>query len=212
MIQPNDVILFQGDSITDAGRNRDCAAANDAGGLGRGYVFFAASMLLAKHSDKNLQVHNRGNSGNKVWQLEERWQVDCLALEPNVLSVLIGVNDTWHGQKDPELRVPLDVYEQTYRKLLDDAKAAKPDLRIVICEPFTLKVGAVTDSWFPEIDQRREIAKRIADDYAATFVPFQSLFDKLAEQAPMAYWLRDGVHPTIAGHMQMAWAWMEAIA
>ncbi|MBC8443132.1 SGNH/GDSL hydrolase family protein [PVC group bacterium] len=211
MLQAHDVILFQGDSITDAGRNRDCSAPNDAAGLGRGYAVMAAAALLAARPSDGLQIHNRGVGGNKVWQLEERWQTDCLDLKPNLLSVLIGVNDTWHGQNDPALRVPMDQYERVYRKLLDDAKDANPEIRLVLCEPFTLRVGAVTDSWFPEIDDRRAIVKRIAEDYAALFVPFQSLFDDLAQKAPKDYWLRDGVHPTLAGHQQIARMWLDTV-
>ena len=104
MIERDNVIVFQGDSITDAGRNRERAMPNDASAFGQGYVFMTASALLAKHPDKNLRIYNRGIGGNKVWQLEERWQRDCLALEPDLLSILIGVNDTWHGQNDPALR------------------------------------------------------------------------------------------------------------
>jgi len=170
-----------------------------------------ASVLLAKRPRDGLQIYNRGVSGNKVWQLAERWQQDCLDLRPNVLSVLVGVNDTWHGQKDPSLRVPLDRYERTYRKLLDDAKQMNPDMRLVLCEPFTLRTGAVTDSWFPEIDDRRAIAKQIAGDYGAAFVPFQQMFDDLARKAPKDYWLADGVHPTLAGHQQMAMKWLETV-
>ncbi len=211
MFQPDDVVLFQGDSITDAGRARDAKAANDPGALGRGYVYFTAAMLRAKHPGENLRIYNRGISGNKVWQLQERWGPDCLDLKPDVLSILIGVNDTWHGQNDPALRVPLDKYERVYREILDAARQANPDLRLVLCEPFVLKCGAVTDAWFPEIDQRREIVKRLADEYDAVFVAFQSLFDELAGQAEPTYWLSDGVHPTLAGHMQMAWKWMDAV-
>jgi lysophospholipase L1-like esterase len=211
MIQANDVILFQGDSITDAGRTQDNGAANDPAALGRGFAMLAAARLLSQRPDDNLRILNRGISGNKIWELQERWQQDCLDLEPDVLSILVGVNDTWHGQTDPQLRVPLDRYEAIYRKLLDDARAANPALRLVLCEPFTLLTGAVTASWFPEIDQRREIVSRTAADYDAVFVPFQALFDRLAAAAPKPYWLGDGVHPTLSGHQQMADLWVQTV-
>lgn len=211
MIQPDDVILFQGDSITDAGRERDNGAANDPGALGRGYAMLASARLLAERPGDNLRILNRGISGNKILELEERWRDDCLDLKPDLLSILIGVNDTWHGQGNPELRVPLDRYEDIYRKLLHAARSAMPDLRLVLCEPFTLLTGAVTEGWFPEIDQRREIVSRIAADYGAVFVPFQALFDKLAAEAPKPYWLGDGVHPTLPGHQQMADLWVQTV-
>src|SRR6187402_1739887 len=90
------VILFQGDSITDAGRKKDQSAANNPGALGNGYAFLAAAALLKQFPDKNLQIYNKGISGNKVYQLAERWENDCLQLKPDVLSILIGVNDFWH--------------------------------------------------------------------------------------------------------------------
>jgi len=211
VFQKNDVVLFQGDSITDCGRSREQTAANDAAALGRGYAFMAGSALLAQCPEANLQVLNRGVGGDKIWQLEERWQADCIDLKPNLLSILIGVNDTWHGQNDPALAVPLDKYDRIYRKILDDAKAALPALKLVICEPFTLMTGAVTESWFPEIDERRAIAKQIAADYDAIFVPFQAMFDDLAKRAAKDYWLRDGVHPTLAGHSAMSKLWMETV-
>jgi len=171
----------------------------------------AAAALLADHPIDDLQIHNRGIGGNKVWQLEERWQTDCLDLKPDLLSILIGVNDTWHGQNDPALRVSLEQYDRVYRKLLDDARSLSPEIRLVLCEPFTLRVGAVTDSWFPEIDERRAIVKGLADEHRARFVPFQSLFDDLAQRAAKDYWLRDGVHPTLAGHQQMARMWLAVV-
>ena len=98
-IKPGDTILFQGDSITDAGRKRDDSAANSDVAMGRGYAWLAAAQLLIEKPDAGLKIFNRGISGNKVYQLAERWQADCLDLKPNVLSILIGVNDFWHKKK-----------------------------------------------------------------------------------------------------------------
>ncbi|MEJ2050060.1 MAG: GDSL-type esterase/lipase family protein, partial [Calditrichota bacterium] len=96
VLQQNDVVLFQGDSITDAGRNRENTQPNSQSGLGPGYAFVAAADMLATSAGKNLKIFNRGVSGNKVFQLAARWQEDCLALQPDVLSSLVGVNDFWH--------------------------------------------------------------------------------------------------------------------
>ena len=85
-------------------------------------------------------------------------------------------------------------------------------MRIVICEPFVLRCGAVNDGWFPEFDQRRAAAKKLAEGMSLTFVPFQSMFDEAAQKAPPAYWAGDGVHPTLAGHALMAKTWREAVA
>ncbi len=208
----NDVILFQGDSITDAGRDRGKADANNPQALGQGYAHDAAARLLADHADMNLACYNRGVSGDKVWQLAERWRKDCLELKPSVLSILIGVNDTWHGMKSGREGVPLDRYEQVYRQLLRDTQAALPGVRLVLCEPFVLRCGVVTEQWFPEIDQRRAIVRTLADELKTVFVAFQSAFDQaLARQPRPEYWLHDGVHPTMAGHALMAETWVNAV-
>src|ERR1700749_1882086 len=95
-IDKDDVILFQGDSITDWGRDRSKSTPNNTSALGSGYVIFTSGQLLLEHPEKNLQIYNKGIAGNKVYQLAERWDADCLALKPNVLSIHIGVNDYWH--------------------------------------------------------------------------------------------------------------------
>ncbi|HUT25124.1 MAG TPA: GDSL-type esterase/lipase family protein [Sumerlaeia bacterium] len=109
MIEKNDVILFQGDSITDAGRSREeSGSPNNVGGMGRGYAALIAWQLLAERAGEGLKCYNRGVSGNKVPQLAARWQEDCIVLKPNVLSILIGVNDIWHklgGNYDGTLEV-----------------------------------------------------------------------------------------------------------
>ncbi|MEX1016017.1 MAG: SGNH/GDSL hydrolase family protein, partial [Phycisphaeraceae bacterium] len=214
MIQPNDIVLFQGDSITDCDRDRTVTEPNHQHALGRGYVFHTAAALLADHPAANLRIYNRGISGNKVTDLADRWQPDCLDLQPTVLSVLIGVNDTWHGtgKGNPDASVPLDTYEQTYRQILTQARDAQPKLRLVLCDPFVLRCGGVTDEWFPEFDQRRALVKKLATEFEAVFVPFQDMYDQALSQAEPAYWAGDGVHPSMAGHALMARTWLAAIA
>jgi lysophospholipase L1-like esterase len=209
IIQPGDTVLFQGDSITDAGRKRDVTAANSQPALGGGYAWFAASQLLVDSPQANLKIFNRGISGNKVYQLAERWQPDCLDLKPNVLSILIGVNDFWHKHQH-KYDGTLEKYETDYRALVKRSKEALPEVKLIICEPFTLKVGAVDDSWFPEFDGYRAAARRVAEESKATFVPFQTMFDAAAKIAPPATWAADGVHPTPSGAALMAHWWLKA--
>ncbi len=213
LIQVNDVVLFQGDSITDGGRARDNQTANDPEGLGRGYVFYAAGLLHEALPGGKLAVYNRGILGDRVTDLQRRWQVDTLNLKPDVLSVLIGVNDTWHGVVSgmPENGVPLDRYEQVYRQILTEAKDYLPGLKLVLCEPFVLPCGVVNDQWFPEFARRREIVKRLANEFGAVFAPFQRAFDEAGHRAAPEAWAPDGVHPTLAGHMLLAKAWIAAV-
>jgi lysophospholipase L1-like esterase len=210
-IKEGDVVLFQGDSITDAGRDKKNANANEARALGTGYALFLAAQLLARRADAGLKIYNRGISGNKVFQLAERWDADCLALKPNVLSILIGVNDLWHAL-DGKYNGTVEIYEKDYRALLTRTQQALPGVKLVICEPFVLRCGAVNDKWFPAFDGYRAAARRVATDFHATFVPFQAMFDEAVRKAPPAYWAGDGVHPTIAGAGLMAHTWLETVA
>jgi lysophospholipase L1-like esterase len=212
LIGKHNVILFQGDSITDAGRDRAREKnANDPRAMGTGYAFLAASQLLAEHSDAKVRVYNRGISGNKVFQLADRWDQDCIALKPDVVSILIGVNDIWHklnGTYDGTI----EVYERDYRALMERTRRDLPGVKLVICEPFVLRCGAVNDKWFPEFDQYRIAAKEIAADFGALFVPFQSTFDEAVKNVPPDYWAVDGVHPSMAGCYLMTQAWLKAVS
>lgn len=207
----DDVILFQGDSITDAGRKRDAVGFNSGAALGTGYAFLAASALLNKYADKQLKIYNRGISGNKVFQLAERWDKDCLDLKPNVLSILVGVNDYWHkhtGNYDGTVKV----YQEDLKKLLDRTRQKLPDVKLIIAEPFAVKgVKAVDEQWYPEFNEYRVAAQQIAKEFNAVWIPYQKVFDNAQKTAAGSYWTGDGVHPSVAGAQLMASAWLDAI-
>ena len=212
LIGTGTVILFQGDSITDAGRDRSREKnANDARALGTGYAYLAASQLLAERPVAGLQIYNRGISGNKVFQLAERWDTDCIALKPDLVSILIGVNDIWH-KLNGQYNGTVEVYEKDFRALLERTRQALRGVKLVICEPFVLRCGAVNDKWFPDFDGYRAAAKKVATEFNALFIPFQSMFDEAAQKAPPAHWAGDGVHPTMAGAYLMARTWVSAIS
>jgi len=209
-LEENSVILFQGDSITDAHRKRDQADPNNPRGLGDGYPFLIASRLQARFPRKQLRCYNRGVSGNRVPDLDARWQKDCIDLKPTVLSILVGVNDIWHrlnGKYDGTVQQ----YEEGLDALLKKTKDALPETRLVICEPFALRCGAVNDDWYPEFDERRAACKRVANNAGAIWIPFQSMFDKACKQSEASYWAGDGVHPSMAGHGLMATTWMKTV-
>ena len=203
------VVLFQGDSITDCGRDRGVAEPNVAGALGTGYPLLIASAALAAHPDRALRFYNRGVSGNKVPDLASRWADDALALKPDVLSILIGVNDFWHTLSGGYTGTVED-YEHQYAALLEETRRALPQVRLIVLEPFVLHCGAVDDRWFPEFDQRRAAAARVAQHAGANFVPLQPVFDDLSRRRVPAYWAADGVHPTPAGHAVIAERWRRA--
>ena len=211
-MQKDDVILFQGDSITDAGREKDTKTPNTSPMMGSGYVIQAAGELLFKHAEKNLTIYNKGISGNKVYQLAERWNTDCIDLKPNVLSILIGVNDFWHT-KTGGYQGTAKTYEDDFRALLKRTLTALPNVKFIIGEPFAVTgVRAVDNSWYPEFDRYREAAGKLADEFKAAFIPYQKVFDEAQKRAPGVYWTHDGVHASLAGAHLMANAWMEAVA
>lgn len=210
-LSDNDVILFQGDSITDAGRNREEANYNNSPSLGSGYSFMAAAELLYQHPEKKLKIYNKGISGNKVYQLAERWDTDALDLQPNVLSILIGVNDFWHTLTSG-YEGTIETYGNDLKALLERTKNKLPNVKLIIGEPFAVKgIKAVDDSWYPAFDEYRKVARDLAKSFDAVFIPYQRVFDQAQKSAPGSYWTYDGVHPSLAGSQLMAHAWLEAI-
>ncbi len=210
-IGENDTILFQGDSITDAGRDKENNEPNNNRALGNGYAFLATASLLRKHAAQRPTVYNKGISGNKVHQLDARWETDCIALKPNVLSILVGVNDYWHTLTH-NYDGTIQVYRDDYRKLIDRTLRAFPDVKLIIGEPFAVKdVKAVTDAWYPAFDEYRHAAKEIANEFGAAFIPYQRVFDEAIKVAAPSYWTGDGVHPSLAGAQLMAEAWLSAV-
>jgi len=211
-LEDGTTIVFQGDSITDAHRDKKAEGkVNNQGMFGRGYPFFIAGDLLAENPTRNLQIYNRGISGNKVPDLDKRWDKDALDLKPDILSILIGVNDLWHKLNGKYDGTP-EVYRDGFTSLLDRTKNALPDVTLVICEPFVLRCGAVNDSWFPEFETRRAFAAEVAKNAGAIWVPFQERFDEAVDAGTKPeYWAADGVHPTHAGHALMAQTWRETV-
>jgi len=204
------IFLFQGDSITDGNRGRNTDPNHI---MGHGYAFSIASRLGADYPEKHLAFYNRGNSGNKVSDLANRWQKDCLDLKPNVLSILIGINDVSYFIQT-KYNALLDQYEQTYKSLLDRTKEQNPDVLFVLCLPFILPVGKIKDEWEAyqtEIQKRQEIVKRIAQSYNALVVDFQTVMNKACDKAPADYWMWDGIHPTVAGHELLTREWIKVV-
>ena len=208
-LKDNDVILFQGDSITDGnrGRNEDLNHIH-----GHGYQYIIASEMYADNFDKHFEVINRGISGNRISDLYGRWREDCLNLNPTVLSILIGINDCsalyqWKHASSP------DRFKKIYRLLLDEMREQNPDVLLVIMEPF---FGVSKDEPYNEYMQKHigayaAATKEIAEEYGAVFVPLQDLFDEYAKNTDVFRLLWDGVHPTTGGHQLIARRWKECV-
>jgi len=204
-------ILFQGDSITDAGRNRQDEGYNNARALGTGYAMLAAAQLLVKYAPLNLKIYNRGISGNKVFNLADRWDKDCIDIKPDIVSILIGVNDIWH-KIDGRYDGTLEIYRRDYIALLERTRKVLPYVKFIIGEPFGVRgVKAVDDKWYPEFYEYQKAAREIADQFDAAFIPYQAVYDEAQKRAPGAYWTGDGVHASLAGARLMAEAWLETV-
>jgi len=202
-------LVFQGDSITDAGRNRAQYYANQAGGMGHGYVHYVVTHLMGRYPETRWRCYNRGVSGDKVHQLAARWEEDCIQLQPDVLSILVGVNDFWHTLTHG-YQGDVNRYENDYRTLLTQTRARFPEVKLLIGEPFAVPGGtAIDERWYPEFNAYRFAAKKLAEEFDAVFIPYQSLFDGALRQAPASYWCPDGVHPSLAGCYLMAEAWLK---
>lgn len=207
----NKVILFQGDSITDCGRDKEKNLHN-----GRGYAHLVQAELGFAEPFA-FTFYNRGISGNRVVDLYARIKKDMINLKPDHMSILIGINDVWHEYLGKN-GVDAEKFEKVYGMLIEELKTALPKLRLMLLEPFVLPGSATEnteehpDRWEyfkSECDLRRAAVKRLAEKYGLVFVPLQEFFDEANKNAPKGYWLADGVHPTPAGHELIKRQWIK---
>jgi lysophospholipase L1-like esterase len=205
-LRPGRTIVFIGDSITDAGRLDPPYKP-----FGYGYVHFAANMLLAKYPDFGLNIVNTGIHGNTVRSLKARWKNDCIDHKPDILSVLIGVNDLWRQHAEPE-RLPEavypDEYELTYRQLLSRA-TEQCICQLVLMEPFMF-CSDHENQMLRGLRTYIHIVHKLADEFDAVLVPLQSAIDEKIKSVPPEKWSDDSVHPYLWAHAWIAQRWLEA--
>lgn len=203
-------IVMYGDSITDAGRDR--SADYNLSSYGHGYVKFVAGELLFKDPTK-YQIINRGISGNRIVDLYARVKADVWNEKPDVLSILIGINDISHeifGKNG----VDIDRFERIYRMMIEDTLSRLPNVKILLCEPFVLtgtatgEEGSETFSLFSEVRNYAKVVKKIAEDYGLYFLPLQDKLDEAAKKYSPDLYLADGVHPAVAGAKLIANEWL----
>jgi len=229
-LMPQRRVLWIGDSITDGGWGRsggDMRPSSERNEwdknhiYGHGFVEQCASYFESRYPDEEIKCWNRGISGNTLQQLAARWQEDAIALRPNVVSILIGINDActfFDRQKQaPSLTFDIKAWETQYRALLDQTRDSLPGVQLVLCTPFIARAGwvAETDNFVQRqqlMEQMAAVVRHLAHDYHATLVPFDALFRQLYSTHPTSnpsYWIWDGIHPTPAGHRKMAELWIE---
>jgi len=207
----NAVLLFQGDSITDCLRDRTRSGPNDPAALGAGYVGRIAGDLLALHPGAGWKFFNRGISGDRSVDLLGRWRREALALKPDLVSILVGVNDTWHEHLSGN-GIPVSRYAELYRMILDDTRRARPDVRLVLGEPFALPGGEFKEAWMGDLRERAAVVRQLAQESGAAFAPYQAMFDAALRNFSAPELAADGVHPSPLGHQLMAQAWRAAAA
>ncbi|MBE7023429.1 MAG: lysophospholipase [Ruminococcaceae bacterium] len=199
-------ILFQGDSITDAGRSR-----TDDVNVGTGYPLLVKASLGFENPGE-YEFFNRGIGGNRIVDVYARIKADIINLKPDVMSLLIGVNDVWHELGDNPNGVDADKFFKIYSMLIEEVKDALPDLKIMIMEPFVLSASGTSekyDVFRPEVEKRAEMAKKIADKFGLPFIPLQAGLDEMSKTIEVGYWLSDGVHPTAMGHEYIKREWLK---
>ena len=202
-------ILFQGDSVTDSNRAKDEKWSEKY--QGSGYPILVAAELGYRYPNE-YSFYNRGISGNRVVDLLSRVKCDLINLKPDVVSILIGVNDVWH-EINYKNGLSEESFERIYDILLCEIKEHLPNTQLMLLEPFVLQGEATIEHWSEfreEVEKRAKVTKKLAEKYNADFIALQSKFDKACTQAPAEYWLIDGEHPTSAGHKIIAEAWLDA--
>lgn len=208
--EKNEIILFQGDSITDTGRSYFRLNS-----LGEGYPLAISQKLGALLPQHNIQCLNRGVSGNRIYDLKRRFKRDCTELYPfpTIISIYIGVNDTWR-LFDMGVHSPVERFEEIYRELLDEVLAVRKQTKLILLAPFVLENEPDKAEWHADLDPKREAVRKLALEYSARFIDLQEVFDeemKKTGEGPL-YYTVDGVHPTPIGHALIADRWIEAFA
>ncbi len=202
LIGPGQLVLFQGDSITDAGRDR-----GDPNALGSGYAMIAAGWLSAAHPKSGIRFMNRGVSGDRVKDLRARWHRDCLELKPDWVSVMIGINDCWRRYDSGDSTGAED-FENAYREILGEVKKG-PGSKVILMEPFVVPVTEEQKRWHEDLDPKTEAVRRLAKEFGARLIPLGRIMAEACRARPSSFWAGDGVHPTPAGHALIARAWLK---
>lgn len=203
-LEENSTVLFIGDSITDCGRSRE-----DFSNPGSGYARVLAGMIGLSYAELKPTFINTGISGNRVRDLKARWTQDCLNHSPDIVSILIGINDTWRRYDAAQDPTDAETFKRDYEFILKELKNDLGDSQIVIMEPFLLPTPADRKEWRIDLDPKIAVARELACKYADAFVPLDGIFASASLRREPEYWTPDGVHPSIAGHMLIAEAWLE---
>lgn len=195
-------VVFTGDSITDGDRDRDRETWHALGG---GYAMIAAALHRARYPERAVDFVNTGVSGSRAKDLRRVWAEDCLDWQPDVVSIMVGINDTGfrYDFDDP---TPLADYARDYRDIVSRASAA--GARLVLIEPFLLPVKPDQHRWREDLDPKIAVVRELSAEFGTLLVAADTLFTASAAETGPEYWCFDGVHPTPAGHALLAEEWL----
>ena len=199
-------ILFQGDSVTDAGRDRSNPAD-----MGEGYPRYASAMIQDSYPDSDFEFVDLGISGNRTEHLVARLESDFIEIQPDIVSIMIGINDVWHHYAFEFVETTDEQFEQNYRTVLDAIKS-RTSARILLIQPFLLEtVDPVKQELCEELSRKQAIVKKLADEYADAYLPLDEVLHAETEEEP-AYYSADGVHPTPDGACFIGEAYLRTVA
>ncbi|NLN81175.1 MAG: SGNH/GDSL hydrolase family protein [Clostridiales bacterium] len=204
MFKKNSVVLFQGDSITDANRNYE-----DENSWGFGYVNMIASRLSAVYPELNIRYINKGICGHRVIDLKERWKRDCIDLSPDYLSIMIGINDTLR-RYDSNLITSAEEFKANYRDILLDVKN-NTNAKIIICEPFIIPVSEEKKMWREDLEPKINAVRELAIEFADVFIPLDGIFAAACCKREPTFWSLDGIHPIQNGSALITEEWINAV-
>lgn len=198
------VVLFQGDSVTDCCRSRE-----NTDDLGPGYPMMIASAFSSKYPEERVKFINRGISGNRTRDLVNRWQMDCLDVKPDLVSILIGINDTWRrfDSNDP---TSAESFEANYRDILSRTRE-NTDALIVLMEPFVLQYPEDRLAWREDLDPKIQVVRKLALEFETALIPLDGIFAQACCRREPQFWAADGVHPTQFGHALIARTWLDTV-
>lgn len=198
-------ILFQGDSITEAGR--DYTKKDD---MGTGYAMMVANCFAAKYVEKKVRFLNRGVAADKIRDVKNRWQKDCIDLEPDIVSILVGINDVIGGHFWKST-TPTKSFEEDYRSILEqthDVLGAK----IVLLTPFMVYVTKKQLIYKIILNQKISVVRKLADEFKTLLIPLDLIFGQATRRGKPNYWSDDGIHPTAMGHSLIADSWIKSVS
>ncbi|PCJ59016.1 MAG: hypothetical protein COA79_11700 [Planctomycetota bacterium] len=200
-----DTILFMGDSITDGARTR-----SDPNHLGLTYVGIAAGMIQNYHPELRLKFYNRGVGGDSIRELKSRWKEDALSLQPDWLSISIGINDVWRNFKNSPNGIGIEEFKETYHHLIKETKNTLPNCKIILCETSIIWQDLSSEA-NQALEEYNEFIRQLATDNKLILVRMQDAFRKAITSWPDYQWTNDGVHTSCEGSTTMALAWLKAV-